>query len=140
MLAAAGAPAAGAIVESGSFKGRSTVGLAYVAQRYGLGSVVAIDPHTSPSTTDPDLGTDRSSYDEFQENLRRAGVADVVDCRRAFSHEVARDWTRPIRLLWIDGDHVRSEEHTSELQSPMYLVCRLLLEKKKKKTHRSNID
>src|SRR5437879_11560725 len=31
------------------------------------------------------------------------------------------------------GDLVRSEEHTSELQSPMYLVCRLLLEKKKKK-------
>src|SRR5437762_10620700 len=29
-------------------------------------------------------------------------------------------------LVW------RSEEHTSELQSPMYLVCRLLLEKKKK--------
>src|SRR5437879_9361329 len=28
--------------------------------------------------------------------------------------------------------NVRSEEHTSELQSPMYLVCRLLLEKKKK--------
>src|SRR5437763_3913279 len=27
---------------------------------------------------------------------------------------------------------IRSEEHTSELQSPMYLVCRLLLEKKKK--------
>src|SRR5437879_8561328 len=27
--------------------------------------------------------------------------------------------------------HARSEEHTSELQSPMYLVCRLLLEKKK---------
>src|SRR5437879_10955034 len=30
------------------------------------------------------------------------------------------------------GDCRRSEEHTSELQSPMYLVCRLLLEKKKK--------
>src|SRR5436189_1753583 len=30
-------------------------------------------------------------------------------------------------------DDLRSEEHTSELQSPMYLVCRLLLEKKKKK-------
>src|SRR5437764_10715415 len=28
----------------------------------------------------------------------------------------------------------RSEEHTSELQSPMYLVCRLLLEKKKKQS------
>src|SRR5437879_12017116 len=32
----------------------------------------------------------------------------------------------------------RSEEHTSELQSPMYLVCRLLLEKKKKQKHRNN--
>src|SRR5437762_9868239 len=29
------------------------------------------------------------------------------------------------------ADGGRSEEHTSELQSPMYLVCRLLLEKKK---------
>src|SRR5437763_2693146 len=32
----------------------------------------------------------------------------------------------------------RSEEHTSELQSPMYLVCRLLLEKKKKKKKKKN--
>src|SRR5690348_17852860 len=30
----------------------------------------------------------------------------------------------------------RSEEHTSELQSPVHLVCRLLLEKKKKKTQK----
>src|SRR2546426_3086451 len=35
---------------------------------------------------------------------------------------------------------VRSEEHTSELQSPCNLVCRLLLEKKKKKNDRSNIS
>src|SRR5438552_13482952 len=33
---------------------------------------------------------------------------------------------------------VRSEEHTSELQSPDHLVCRLLLEKKKKKNHIKN--
>src|SRR3712207_7228631 len=32
-------------------------------------------------------------------------------------------------------DYLRSEEHTSELQSRQYLVCRLLLEKKKKKTN-----
>src|SRR5437879_11618415 len=32
----------------------------------------------------------------------------------------------------------RSEEHTSELQSPMYLVCRLLLEKKKRKRRPSS--
>src|ERR1039457_5959010 len=33
----------------------------------------------------------------------------------------------------IPGDGSRSEEHTSELQSPCNLVCRLLLEKKKKR-------
>src|SRR3712207_7372710 len=32
----------------------------------------------------------------------------------------------------LDQDELRSEEHTSELQSRQYLVCRLLLEKKKK--------
>src|SRR5947207_12188670 len=36
------------------------------------------------------------------------------------------------------ADHVRSEEHTSELQSHSDLVCRLLLEKKKKKTQKLN--
>src|SRR5437762_11155621 len=51
---------------------------------------------------------------------------------------------RPIgvQLFGANAEHMaeaakqvvdRSEEHTSELQSPMYLVCRLLLEKKKKK-------
>src|SRR3712207_6911872 len=34
-------------------------------------------------------------------------------------------------LLIGPGDRARSEEHTSELQSRQYLVCRLLLEKKK---------
>src|SRR3712207_8085683 len=48
------------------------------------------------------------------------------------------------RLAWIRFHHetlrahevmvFRSEEHTSELQSRQYLVCRLLLEKKKKRT------
>src|SRR5437764_3168866 len=38
---------------------------------------------------------------------------------------------RPVVLV-TDQDQQRSEEHTSELQSPMYLVCRLLLEKKNK--------
>src|SRR2546426_6139252 len=50
------------------------------------------------------------------------------------------------RITFIDGEkgilryrgipiEERSEEHTSELQSPCNLVCRLLLEKKKKNTH-----
>src|SRR5437762_9828891 len=41
----------------------------------------------------------------------------------------------PASVIWaIVYYGARSEEHTSELQSPMYLVCRLLLEKKKNKT------
>src|SRR3712207_7519644 len=37
-----------------------------------------------------------------------------------------------IRVLNLLSEAMRSEEHTSELQSRQYLVCRLLLEKKKK--------
>src|SRR2546425_7427985 len=41
--------------------------------------------------------------------------------------------------LWVStrGNRRRSEEHTSELQSLAYLVCRLLLEKKKKKSSKT---
>src|SRR5438876_4751872 len=44
----------------------------------------------------------------------------------------------PALSLSARGRGERSEEHTSELQSPVHLVCRLLLEKKKKqiKQHR----
>src|SRR5437879_8194727 len=49
---------------------------------------------------------------------------------RRFGGPCCRSWRRSFReRVWI-----RSEEHTSELQSPMYLVCRLLLEKKKTKS------
>src|SRR5256885_10768367 len=42
----------------------------------------------------------------------------------------------PILSVWPkETDRIRSEEHTSELQSPCNLVCRLLLEKKKKKNY-----
>src|SRR2546422_6556720 len=44
------------------------------------------------------------------------------------------DSTRGHQLLWLDrgrSKRGRSEEHTSELQSRLHLVCRLLLEKKK---------
>src|SRR5437762_10459992 len=40
---------------------------------------------------------------------------------------MTRVWSEMSR----NSARLRSEEHTSELQSPMYLVCRLLLEKKK---------
>src|SRR3712207_8905909 len=41
------------------------------------------------------------------------------------------------RMVLVSAGHERSEEHTSELQSRQYLVCRLLLEKKK---NTRNID
>src|SRR2546426_6383588 len=39
----------------------------------------------------------------------------------------------------VGSDTGRSEEHTSELQSPCNLVCRLLLEKKKKKKYSNHV-
>src|SRR5205807_8399257 len=57
-------------------------------------------------------------------------------------HPVAphRRGGREHHRLRCGGDHrlIRSEEHTSELQSPCNLVCRLLLEKKKKKKKKKN--
>src|SRR5260370_13185482 len=48
--------------------------------------------------------------------------------------EVAATESRYVtQLLGAYGEHTRSEEHTSELQSHLNLVCRLLLEKKKTK-------
>jgi len=104
-LAAACAPARGTILEIGSFKGKSTVGLASIAARYGLGKVVTVDPHTAPSVTDPDLEGQTSSWDDFRATLRAARVEGAVEVHRAFSRDLARGWDRPIRLLWIDGDH-----------------------------------
>src|SRR5437763_8803876 len=52
---------------------------------------------------------------------------------RTQSPEALRNRQSVLEFLLINHplDCPRSEEHTSELQSPMYLVCRLLLEKKK---------
>src|SRR5258708_6357912 len=104
-LAAAVGPVAGAILEIGSFKGKSTVGLATVAQHYGSEPIVAVDPHTSPSSTDPDLQGATTSFDDFQRSLHAAGVERGVEVHRAYSGDFAKSWARPIRLLWIDGDH-----------------------------------
>lgn len=105
MLAAACTPVPGTIVEIGSFKGRSTVALASVAKHYGLGRVHAVDPHTAPSSTDPSLHGQATSFDDFMANVTRAGVADVVSPHRMYSRDFAPTFAEPIRLLWIDGDH-----------------------------------
>jgi predicted O-methyltransferase YrrM len=104
-LIAAAAPGQGAILEIGSFKGKSTVCLASIAARYALGKVVAVDPFTAPSSTDPSLEGSASSYEEFRRTLAAAGLTDQVEVYRGFSSDLAREWQRPIRVLWIDGDH-----------------------------------
>ncbi len=103
-ILAAISPAAGVIVEIGSLKGKSTVMLASVAAHYSLGPVVAIDPHTSPAVTDPAI-KNGSTFDEFLNSIRTSGIDSHVEVHRAFSQDVAKQWNRPIRLLWIDGDH-----------------------------------
>src|SRR3712207_7509129 len=65
----------------------------------------------------------------------RRGGRGVRPGRRRRPGRGARDRARaPRRRL-----QPRSEEHTSELQSRQYLVCRLLLEKKKKLLHNSKV-
>src|SRR3712207_8221939 len=61
---------------------------------------------------------------------RLPGVGHVDVCEPAAGERVDPP---PVRLH--PGPGARSEEHTSELQSRQYLVCRLLLEKKKKEHH-----
>src|SRR5437764_14695415 len=67
--------------------------------------------------------------------IRRPPRSTLFPTRRSSDLiQFAGDAARPAaHRHWATLRDDRSEEHTSELQSPMYLVCRLLLEKKKKK-------
>src|SRR3712207_7531214 len=56
------------------------------------------------------------------------------------AEEQQRRLPRVVHAGLVRLHHRRSEEHTSELQSRQYLVCRLLLEKKKKKVCMPRLD
>src|SRR3712207_8828971 len=80
-------------------------------------------PYTTLSRSDPGAGVERGR--PGQHPGREVQRDDV----RPFPAQPPRAGSRPAAHL----EHPpRSEEHTSELQSRQYLVCRLLLEKKKK--------
>src|SRR3712207_8545667 len=78
----------------------------------------------------------RSPTDENKPFDIKQLIDSLVDAESFF--EVHPRWAKELvvgfaRLGGSAVGIVRSEEHTSELQSRQYLVCRLLLEKKKKK-------
>src|SRR2546425_9716089 len=77
--------------------------------------------------------------------LFRSRRRDIRSCKKRPPRRlIRRAGTRDGKCISLNSPggkgakNVRSEEHTSELQSLAYLVCRLLLEKKKKKnrTHK----
>src|SRR5947208_9707486 len=69
---------------------------------------------------------------------RRADQERLGFLSRAPRWAMAHKFPADEALTAVKGIEFRSEEHTSELQSPDHLVCRLLLEKKKKKQHSTN--
>jgi predicted O-methyltransferase YrrM len=99
LAAAAATTGRGAIVEIGSWKGRSTVWLAEGARLAGQ-RVHAIDLH-SGSREDPSANT----LAEFLENIKRAGVADTIEPLVMSSADAAAIVRGPVELLFIDGDH-----------------------------------
>lgn len=112
LLLAEHGPGAGAVVEIGSYLGRSTCFLALGAKRGARPPVVAVDhflgsPEHQPDAKNPSpvLKAEGTTYNAFVRNLERAGLSDHVRAIRMGSVEAARDWREPIRLLFIDGDH-----------------------------------
>src|SRR5256885_10607450 len=75
----------------------------------------------------------RSTLFPYTTLFRSPAIAGPDGAIDAIERAVAAAWTQA-----LGGEPAsRSEEHTSELQSPCNLVCRLLLEKKKKKMNKN---
>src|SRR2546429_2457627 len=75
----------------------------------------------------------RSTLFPYTTLFRSALLVELVEVLPVgpLGHEVGVG-QQHARCVLVRLEHARSEEHTSELQSRLHLVCRLLLEKKKK--------
>src|SRR5947209_2027878 len=71
-------------------------------------------------------------YNNYHMGITGENVAEKYGIAREEQDEFAVNSHRKAVQAWKECRFKRSEEHTSELQSRQYLVCRLLLEKKKK--------
>jgi len=94
----------GAVVEIGSFRGKSAVVLASTA-----GSLIAIDPHAGSDRGPQEIEADEvrgdADFEAFHANLAAAGVADRVRHVRKFSSDAHQDLSGPLSLLYVDGAH-----------------------------------
>src|ERR1035441_10842620 len=96
----------------------------------GLGALLGESPIAKPPVTGPTSTTvpGAALATDERERVQRVALDRIRPCpfqpRKDFSPEALRE--------------LRSEEHTSELQSLRHLVCRLLLEKKKKQANKSH--
>ena len=104
-LAAACPTAEGEILEIGSFRGRSAIVLAKASALADSCRISAVDPHPVSGPTIEDEHGNPSAIALFEANLREAGVRDRIEIHQMLSGELATQWDRPLRLLWIDGDH-----------------------------------
>jgi predicted O-methyltransferase YrrM len=91
----------GEILEIGSYKGRSTFLLWKGAELAGDEKIFAVDPLTLPSETDPKES--KVIKGEFYNNVSTFTIK--VDFFEMLSEELAKKWQKPLRVLWIDGDH-----------------------------------
>ncbi len=89
-------------VEIGSANGLSACYVGLALKQMGQGRLYAIDPHT---TTDWNDSGAMDSLRVMRENMRRFKVEDYVEIIRDYSNNAAKNWTQPIDLLFIDGDH-----------------------------------
>jgi predicted O-methyltransferase YrrM len=86
-------PGEGAIVEIGSYRGRSTLCLAKGVSGRRPTPIVAVDPHV--------YGTEG----DLRDNLAHFGMGDVVRLVVAPSVTAARAWNGPVRVVFVDGHH-----------------------------------
>lgn len=96
--------ARGAIVEIGSWKGKSTICLARGSLAGGKAKIHAIDPHTGSPEHAREIGV-VWTFDEFRRNVEKAGMNEMVTPHVDFSSAVAKTFDEPVELIFIDGLH-----------------------------------
>lgn len=102
-MAAMHPTASGDVLEIGAFRGKSTVLLAKAAALAGDWTIHSCDPLTWSEAAIPP--TPAEARADFDANLRRCGVLEQVKFYQTTSTELGREWNRPLRMLWVDGDH-----------------------------------